>query len=96
MRQPATGQVRVSGGDCPVSGCGGQRERSRHAMCPRCWSVVNRSLQLQVSAMLGARNRVAAGRPLRDQLRRAVDAYEDARARAIAVAERAIRARAAA
>ena len=22
---------------CPVKGCGGERERDHHAMCPDCW-----------------------------------------------------------
>lgn len=91
MRRSATGQVLVSNSECPISSCHGRRERSQHIMCRDCWRSLHPTLQGQVWASLGERNRVAGGRPTRDQLRAVVDAYEDLRARAIASAERAIR-----
>lgn len=95
-RQRPVGGILATGNDCPIDGCEGHRQRSHHVMCRRCWSLIHLTLQRHVWAALGERNRVARGRPTREQLRRAVDAYEEWRARAIAAAERASRRRAAA
>lgn len=96
MRAPLTGDVVHAGNECPIDGCNGRRERSHHVMCRACWRLVGPSLQSRVWGTLSERNRVAAGRPTREQLRRAVDAHEEVRARAIRAAQYAIRHRRAA